>query len=224
MREHDRGSRHLIKAIDPCLPRSFRDNNTLSLADLIRARVLVTIMLSGMVSILFTLLVLGISQTMSGHDFSNPVIIAIICGVALTLNYLFFYKSGRLDAAAILFSLTFFLATIISIIITGGFDSPVRIMLVCTPVVAFLVGGRQEGIYNAALSYVVGIVLLILHAFDFPMMQIMPEAVMPYLHGIVWLIATVLIVVCLYVYDVLLEDMRDTTANPDEHAEGNSGL
>jgi hypothetical protein len=219
MREHDRGSRHLIKAIDPCLPRSFRDNNTLSLADLIRARVLVTIMLCGISSIVFSLLVLAISHLVSGQDFGNAMTIALICGVALILNYLFFYKSGRLDASAILFSLTFFLATIISTIITGGFDSPVKIMLVCTPVVAFLIGGRQEGMYNAALSYVVGIVLLILHVYDFPMMQIMPETVLPYLHGIVWLVAMVLIVVCLYVYDVLLEDVRDTIANVDEHTE-----
>jgi len=213
MQRKDRGSRHLIKAIDPCLPRLFRVSTSLSLADLIRARVLVTIMVSAIAAIAFTLAVLVISQLVSGNDFSNSIIMACICLAVVILNYLFFYKSGRLDASAMLFSLTFFLTTVVSTILSGGYDSPVKIMLVGSPVVAFLIGGRQEGFYHAALSYVVGMVLLLLHVFEFPMMQIMPEATLPYFDGIIWMLVLVLVVVCLYVYDVLLEEMRNTSAD-----------
>ncbi len=216
MREKAGASRYLIKAIDPYLPPSFRDNANLSLEDLIRARVLATIMFSAVAAILFTIVVLGTAQKISGNDFRSPLTIAGICSVVVLLNYVFFYKSGRLDASAILFSLTFFLATVICTILTGGFESPVRIMLVCTPVVAFLVGGRQEGIYNAALSFVVGMVLLFLKVYDFPMMQIMPADVLPYVAGLVWLLTLVLIVICLYIYDVLLEDTRNTAAHVSE--------
>jgi len=104
---------------------------------------------------------------------------------------------------------------VISTILTGGFDSPVRIMLICTPIVAFLVGGRQEGIYNVALSFVVGMIFLVLKSYEFPMMQVMPENILTYMSGIVWTLALVLIIVCLYVYDVLLEDTRDTVAHMD---------
>jgi len=213
MKNKTRASGQLIRAIDPYLPPSFRENTNLSLEDLIRARVLVAIMLSAAVSVVFSIIVMAISDKASGSDFSNPLMMAAVSGVVIAFDYVFFYKSGRLDAAAILFSLSLFLATVISVILTGGFDSPVRIMLICTPVIAFLVGGRQEGMYNAALSYVVGIVLLILRVYDFPMMQVMPDNVLPYIAGITWLLAILVIVVCLYVYDVLLEDTRDTVAD-----------
>jgi len=215
MKDKRRGSRHLIKAIDPCLPLTFRESTNLSLEDLIRARVLVAIMLSAIVSTSVTIVVLFISQKLSRGDFSSPIIIASVTDVILILDYIFFYKSGRLDASAILFSLTFFLGVVISTILTGGFDSPVRIMLICTPIVAFLVGGRQEGIYNVALSFVVGMIFLVLKSYEFPMMQVMPENILTYMSGIVWTLALVLIIVCLYVYDVLLEDTRDTVAHMD---------
>jgi len=167
----------------------------------------------------FTIVVLMLSHFFSGNDFTNAIIIGFISCLAVVLNYVFFYKSGRLDASAILFSLTFFVACVITIVLTGGYDSPVRIMLICTPVVAFLVGGRQEGMYNASLSFVAGIVLLVLKVFDFDMMQIMPAAVLPYLSGIIWLLTLVLIVVCLFVYDVLLEDTRNTIVRAEQNNE-----
>jgi len=221
MKNKTRASR-LIKAIDPYLPPSFRESTNLSLEELIRARVLVSIMLSAMISVVFSMIVMGISDKASGSDFSNPLMMAAISGVVIVFDYVFFYKSGRLDASAILFSFSLFLATVVSIILTGGFDSPVRIMLICIPVIAFLVGGRQEGMYNAALSYVVGIVLLLLRVYDFPMMQVLPDSVLPYLSGIIWLLAILVIVVCLYVYDVLLEETRDTIADISQANEASS--
>ena len=101
---------------------------------------------------------------------------------------------------------------VISVVITGGYDSPVKQILIVCPVLSFLISGRQEGIYNAALIYVVGLVLLLFHVFDFSLIQLMPEATMPYLSGLIWLVTIVMVVVCLFIYDLLLEDKRDIRA------------
>jgi hypothetical protein len=211
--ENAGNSRNMINALDPWLPPSIRDSASLSLEDLIRSRVLVCILLSSTLAALFALLLCIILDVVTRFSFINPIIIAAICFIIVLLDYLFFYKTGKLDASAILYSLSLFVACIVSVILTGGYQSPVKQVLICCPVISFLISGRQEGIYNAALIYVVGLALLVLDSMGFDMLQIMPNEILPYLSGAIWLITIVMIVVCLYVYDLLLEDKRSIRAN-----------
>ena len=116
--------------------------------------------------------------------------------------------------------MTVFLLGVVSIILTGGSESPVLPALACVPVIAFLIGGRREGTYNAALAFVFIAVLLILHAYEFPMMQLIPdhnEQVSLYLSGMVWFVTFSVIIICLYVYDVLLQDTRTTIIHKDQN-------
>ena len=205
-------SRDIIKAIDPYLPPSIRESSVLSLEELIRARVLICCLATSAFFTLFAGVLCTIFHLVTTHDFSWPIIIAFVAFCVVCFDGLFFYKTGKLDAAAILYSLSFFLMCVISVVITGGYDSPVKQILIVCPVLSFLISGRQEGIYNAALIYVVGLVLLLFHVFDFSLIQLMPEATMPYLSGLIWLITIVMVVVCLFIYDLLLEDKRDIRA------------
>lgn len=128
------------------------------------------------------------------------------------LDYLYFYKSAKLESSGILYSLTFFVLCIVAIVLTGGYHSPVKQILIGCPVISFLISGRQEGVYNAALVFVAGITLLILDSIGFELIQIMSDDVMPYMSGMMWLITITLIVVCLYIYDLLLDEKRSIRA------------
>jgi hypothetical protein len=208
----DNRSQSVIKAIDPFLPPDIRDNNSLSLEGLIRSRVLTIILISSIAATVFSLVLFVFFQSITPLDFSNAIIISAISMAIAGLEYLYFYKSGRLDAAAVLYSLTLFIVSVIAIALTGGHQSPIRPMLLVCPVVGFLISGRQEGVYNAALVLVTGIIFLILDGIGFKLMQVMPETILSYISGMVWFITIVMIVVCLYVYDLLLEDKRSVRA------------
>lgn len=215
MPSNTQASRQLINAIDPYLPAAIRNNSTLTLEDLIRSRVLVSLVMGAAILITISLITLLISWYFTREDFTIPLVLAIFCIVLIGLNYVYFYKTGRLDSAGELFSLTVFLLAVVSVVLTGGFDSPTLPSLACIPVIAFLVGGRQEGIYNAALAFSFVIVLLVLHSYEFPMMQLLPEQVRLYLSGIIWFVTFSVIIICLYVYDVLLEETRTTIVSND---------
>lgn len=122
-------SSSMIKSIDPWLPPGIRNNTTLSLEGLIRSRVLTVIMISSMVTTAFGFFMCLFFQFITDHDFNNPIIISIVCFFLVGLDYLYFYKSAKLESSGILYSLTFFVLCIVAIVLTGGYHSPVKQIL-----------------------------------------------------------------------------------------------
>jgi len=205
-------SRNILKGIDAWLPPGIRGNASISLEGLIRSRVLACILVCSIALTAFSFCTFGFLYLLTGHDFFKPLVFCFASLVLVCLNYLYFYKSSMLDSSGIFYSLSFVSVCVISIVLTGGYNSPVRQILICCPVVSFLISGRHEGFYNAALVFVVGVVLLTLDQIDFKLLQIMPDDVLPYISGLVWLGTIVLIVLCLYIYDLLLDQKRSVRA------------
>ena len=214
----DTGTWSFLKLIDSCLPPSLRDNAAMSLNELIRARVLTGLLISGSGLIASMIVVIALCWLIIGEDFLILMLLTVTMLVLVLLNALFFYQTGRVNSAAVLYSLSVFIVCVIAIIMTGGFTSPAMPILICLPVLAFLIGGRHEGVYNAVLIYVTATTLLILNAYEFPMMQLMEPPVQPYMAGIAWFATIAVIVICLYVYDVLLEQAGSTIAYVDSDA------
>lgn len=217
MNKRDTNTWSFIRLIDTCLPPGLRDNSGMALNELIRARVLTGLLISGATLIVIMITTLAFCWLFSGENFLILMVVTVTALVLVLLNALFFYRTSRVNSAAILYSLTVFIVSVISIIMTGGFTSPAMPILICLPVLAFLIGGRHEGVYNAALTYATATILLILNAYEFPMMQLMAPAVALYMAGLTWFATLAVIVICLYVYDVLLEETGSTIAyvHPD---------
>ncbi len=203
---------NIFKAVDPWLPPGIRNNAALSLEALIRSRILTCVLLCSIGVTIFSFVICSFLYLVTDYDFKNPVIFSTVCFAVVGLDYVYFYRSAKLESSGILYSLSFFIICVIIIVITGGNDSPVRQILVCCPVISFLISGRQEGFYNAALVFVVGVALLILDNIGFKLIQIMPDDILPHLSVIVWLVTITLIVVCLYIYDLLLDEKRSIRA------------
>lgn len=215
MKTVDDSSYSIFQVVDPLLPSGIKGNSVLSLEALIRSRVLIVMLLSSVVSTLTCLFLLGIFQLITEHDFTNALIITAICFVMSILEYMYFYRFANLNFSAVMYSLSFFLVVVLAVFLTGGLESPVKQVLITCPVISFVISGRQEGIYNAALIFVIGVILLILDGLNIQLIQLMPEEIMPYLSGLIWLITIVLVVLCLYIYDILLEDKRSIRARSE---------
>lgn len=203
----------VLRFMDPWLPPGIRTNTSLSLEGLIRSRVLVCILLFSIFITAFSLILCAVFQLATEHDFAKPIIISAVCCIMVGLNYLYFYRSAKLDASGIMYSLLFFLVVVVAVVLTGGYLSPVKQILLCCPVMSFLISGRYEGFYNAALVFVFGVALLILDSIGFNLIQILPAAIIPFISGITWFVTVMLTIMCLYIYDLLLEDMRRIRAN-----------
>jgi hypothetical protein len=200
--------RGLGKTIDYFVPPKLRDNDALTQQESIRARVLIGLLIGSIGMLLISLIIMLIAWLISDESFLVPTVLSMLILVVLLSNGLLFYRNGRVDSAAAYFSLTTFIVILGSILLTGGYGSPAMLLLICVPIVAFLIGGRHEGIFNSALVYITATTLLILHAYNVPMMQLISDEVVLYLAGLIWFATTGAVVICLYVYDVLLEETQ----------------
>jgi hypothetical protein len=207
-------TRDLLIGADSWLPPGLRENTAVSLAALIRARVLVSVLVCSMTLSVISLLVFVVVYLRAENGSLLPALITTACLGVACLNYFYFYKTANLDASGIFYSFSLFAILVGSTVVTGGYHSPVKIMLICCPILSFLISGRHEGFYNAALVFVVGIILLTLDQIDFKLIQIMPPDLLVYISGLSWFGTLVLIVLCLYIYDLLLDQKRSIRAKP----------
>ncbi|MCB1614762.1 MAG: hypothetical protein KDI30_01995, partial [Pseudomonadales bacterium] len=129
----------------------------------------------------------------------------MVAMIVLTLEILIFYKAANVSISGMLFSMVFFIFTFITTILSGGWTSPIMMIFFVTPAVSFLVGGRQEGFYTAALVLFTGTGFKVADQMGIQVFQIVPESDIELVRITIWVISLVVLVSCLTVYDALLE-------------------
>jgi len=172
----------------------------------IRARVLLGLYIANIIIMIVSFLVFLGLHLFGHHDFSVALSLIAVMALLLFMQVLMFYKLGNVGASAIIFSMTFFGATLIVLIVTGGWASPVRQLFFCAPMISFLVGGRQEGIYNSVLVLLIGLLMLVANRIGFQIFQIIKPENIDIVAAIIWIISINLLIACLAVYDAVLED------------------
>ena len=171
----------------------------------IRAKVLVGLYASNFVATtVFFLVFLG-AMLLTDNSTTQGLIGSGIAFMTLIFQAVVFYTMCNVAVSAIIFSMIFFGFTLCAVIISGGWESPVLLIFFCSPVISFLVGGRSEGLYTAALTCICGIVFMYSHKMGFTVMQVVAEEHMEALRLAIWLVSIVVLVCCLTVYDLLLE-------------------
>ena len=102
------------------------------------------------------------------------------------------------------FSMTAFCSILAATVLTGGWDSPVRLLFLCCPVMSFLVGGKQEGIYVGALTMLCGLGLFYLNRIGWELFHIHRPENIEAIEFSIWIISMTLLISCVVVYDELL--------------------
>jgi membrane protein CcdC involved in cytochrome C biogenesis len=100
-----------------------------------------------------------------------------------------FHSSANLYAVSIAFSITFYISITTATALTGGWTSPVVPLLLCTPVIVFLISGWREAEYAVLLTLATGMVFMVLDLLLIKLPQFMHEENRPYALGVVWLLA-----------------------------------
>jgi len=202
--------RHQYQSITHLLDRwlpDYADQLTASKTEnKIRARILVGLFFSCMIIVGASLLLFLLLQILTDRNFTMAIIILFTAGAVLALQTFMFYKLANIGASAIIFSMTFFGATLAVMIATGGWNSPTRLLFFCSPMISFLVDGRREGLYIAALVLIAGLIMFIAQKIGWQFFQVIDGRNGDIVEIIIWVISINIMVTCLAVYDAILHD------------------
>jgi len=202
----------ITRFLNRCLPASL-DRRLGNKSELkIRARILTGLYLASAITVLASGVLFCMLHLFTDHDFFVAILCILAAAIVLFAEIGMFYWLGNITASAIFFSMTFFGVTLGITIFTGGWDSPVRQLFFCAPMISFLVGGRHEGLYISFLTLVIGIVMLGANYTGFQIFQIIKAENIPIANVVLWVVSINLLVSCLAVYDAILESYSQIEA------------
>lgn len=181
------------------IPPVLRENQ--NRAELVRARALMTIMI-----ITTLMLTVGTLIIIGHHLFFDPgLLINDLVSVSLVLLFgiqvALFWRFGNLWLSGTVFTLTYFMLFAGMVIVTGGAESPMLSTLLTYPVMAYLIGGREEGFQGALVTFLFVLGLTALSAIDFDLPNLIVNDNTRLIFSMNWVMALVIISFCIVAYE-----------------------
>lgn len=186
--------RRTVDLIDHFVPREIWRGNPTPVT-IARARILVAVLCSSIVVPAVVLALVGLLQLFSGHDFSRALVSLVGVLVVLTVQHLVFQSSANLFVTGIAYSVTFLLTVSGAIALTGGWHSPVVLLLFCTPIIVFMISGYRAAFYSVVTVFFLGLVFMVLDLLQVSLPQVMHEENRGYVQGVIWFMACILLLV-----------------------------
>jgi len=84
----------------------------------------------------------------------------------------------------------------------------VALLLFCSPVVTYLISGYRNAMYAVVVTFCTGMVFMVMHMMAIETPQIMHTENLPYVRGILWFIAALVLVLLFATQEILREDRR----------------
>ena len=184
----------IVQFLDGFVPKVIQENPRRDMIVRLQARALVAVLGFSIVVPLLAMFVLLALQFCTQHDFSMGLGVMLGALIAVVIQHMLFQSSGNLMAMATAYSGLFFLGTAVGTYFTGGWNSPALLLLFCTPLLVYLISGYLRAMYAVAIVFCTGIMFLLLYVNGFETPQIMREENRPYVLALVWLIASLLLV------------------------------
>ncbi len=193
--------RWLLKLV----PLQLREQLVAGSEDFIRVRALSTMLVVCTAVSLITLLFLLVITLFSDKEVFRLLYITIALSAFLGAETLFFYKFCNFRVSATFLSMSYFIFVILLVIGSGGYQSPMMSLLITSPMIAFLMGGRQEGFHNAIFVALMVFGLIFVDYQTIEMINFLGEQSEYLVSSVCWIITLTVILSCLLVYDTALE-------------------
>ena len=126
------------------------------------------------------------------------------------LQSVLFYRFGNAWLSALAFTSIYFLIVVIIIVMSGGYQSPMKILLLTCPFMAFVVGDKQEGVQTSFLVVLIGILLAFLDYIDFTTPNLFAEANPTFIFAIDMVITLTVTLLALTVYETALRKKEES--------------
>ncbi len=174
-------------------------------ATYIRARSLTAMLLVSTFITAITTLLSGTIHWLLHPELLGQDLISLAVMLMVLLQTLMFYKYNNHWISGLAFTNFYFLVALIWVILSGGYDSPSKSILLTCPMMSFLIGGRQEGIQNTVAVMVVYLVMVFLHTIEFELPNLFETENPQLMFGANWITAIIVIASSLLVYEVELQ-------------------
>ncbi|HSC76188.1 MAG TPA: hypothetical protein VLB90_08135 [Pseudomonadales bacterium] len=162
-------------------------------ATIARARTLVAVLGFSIATPVVTLALVLALHFFTQYDFTPAIASLIGIIVLLVIQHMLFQASANLYVTSIAYSITFFLAMIVSTAMTGGWSSPVIPLLFCSPIMVFLISGWREAEYAVLLTFMTGVVFMVLDILHVVLPNLMHAENRAYAQGVVWFMACIIL-------------------------------
>lgn len=135
----------LLMFVDKFTPPAIRNADTLSWHDRVRTWSMLLVLMLSLAIPIGALVIFGLLHVFTSMDFSHALIILLSLAFVILVQHIYFYSYGKLQLTANAYAAQAFLSYCLVISYTGGWHSPVMVLLLCSPIVAFMTGGYALG-------------------------------------------------------------------------------
>lgn len=152
-------SLRFIQFLDGFLPTSMRNDPLLEWDDRVRAWGMIAVIIISLLIPIASILIFVFLQLTTGLDFSNTFFILLSVIFLIFVQHLYFQSYGKLSIVANAYAVQAFISYCLTIYYTGGWQSPLMFLLLCSPIISFMTGGflagvvSTEGVFLAILMF-----------------------------------------------------------------------
>lgn len=166
-----------------------------------RQGVAMTVLLLTINAILLSLVVaVFILKLLADMDLGTELLIVLCILAVAILQTIAFYAFANIRAASMLILIFYYLMTAAIVFFTGGYESPLYPVLVCTIAISFRFGHREDGYTNTLLVGFAALFFIGLHLLDIPPMRVLRGFSEPTIFFLGWISTIITITACLATY------------------------
>jgi len=188
------------------IPARLRETLGTSSATYVRVRALSAILVSITLIIASSSTIMTVEHWLFHPQLLKNDLVSWIAVLLLLLQTTLFYRFNNYWISGLAFTNFYFLVIAILLILSGGYDAPSKTTLLTCPMIAFLIGGRQEGLQNTMITVLFGLGLLLLKQIEFDLPNIFRDEDPYVIFSVNWVISLLIIVACIIVYETELQN------------------
>ena len=195
----------LVNFLDSFIPLRIRENPHTTPLIQVQARILIAVLGFSILVPFLGMIIFIMLQATTEVDFTLALISMITVLILLMLQHLLFQASGNLYRTGLAYSIQFFVSVMLSVCITGGWHSPVLMLLLCTPVMSLLTTNYRTAVICSVIALFSGLSLWVLDINSIALLNIMPPETYSYTLAVIWFMASAVMLLLLTAYEWLME-------------------
>lgn len=169
--------------------------------DLYRQGVAIAVVLFCITMIMYFLLLgIFIAHSLSYAEMSTELSIMLGIAFVSTIQTVLYYRYTNIRATAMVMMVFYYLMTVTVVFVTGGFDSPVITILLCTVAVSYRFGESGDGMMNSLLVFFAILIFMGLKSLEMPPLYVLDGLNKPTVFFLGWFSTIFTISACLMTY------------------------
>jgi len=166
-----------------------------------RVRALSAMLITLTVVSFIALLVLCSMTVSPEKQLTNNIAATAAAFLLMFSQLIVFFRFANVRLSAMLLTISYFFIVVGVVIGSGAYDSPNKVLLLSCPIIAFRVGGREEGVVNSCFVGLLGLIFIFARHHGFEVENYFGNLGVYTSSAIAWVVTVAVIATCLAAYD-----------------------